>query len=110
MYNPSHAEQVQFGLQCAEQIDVTPLSGPLKVQLVFSFPRPQVHFTHSGDLRPGAPVYYDRVADVDNLVKFALDAMIGYVYIDDCQVMELHAVKRYSEGRQGRTTVSVETM
>jgi Holliday junction resolvase RusA-like endonuclease len=33
--------------------------------------------------------------DLDNLVKSVLDGMNGIVYQDDCQIVSLHATKRY---------------
>ena len=33
--------------------------------------------------------------DVDNIIKAFLDAMNGIVYLDDCQVVDLHAKKIY---------------
>lgn len=110
MFNPSAPHQAQFGVKCKEQFDDEALAGPLRVELYFIFPRPQTHFDGYGVLLPTAPTYYTQVADIDNLMKFALDAMIGVVYIDDAQVMEVRAVKRYSEDNAGRTTIVVETL
>jgi Holliday junction resolvase RusA-like endonuclease len=33
--------------------------------------------------------------DIDNVCKCVLDAMNGIVYVDDRQVVSLHATKRY---------------
>jgi Holliday junction resolvase RusA-like endonuclease len=35
--------------------------------------------------------------DVDNLVKFLLDAFTGYLWEDDCQIAEIYASKTYAE-------------
>jgi Holliday junction resolvase RusA-like endonuclease len=44
--------------------------------------------------------------DVDNVVKLVLDAMNGVFYLDDKQVVELHASKYYSD--VPRIEVSIE--
>ena len=43
--------------------------------------------------------------DIDNVYKSMLDGMIGAVYIDDCQVVELTGSKAYSD--YARTEVQV---
>ena len=35
--------------------------------------------------------------DIDNVYKSVLDGMIGTVYTDDCQVVELTGSKAYSD-------------
>lgn len=35
--------------------------------------------------------------DVDNLVKFVLDALNTHAYEDDCQIAVLQSAKRYAE-------------
>ena len=35
--------------------------------------------------------------DLDNMVKFVLDALNGVAYLDDAQISVLSASKRYSE-------------
>ncbi|OYW41811.1 hypothetical protein B7Z28_02100 [Candidatus Saccharibacteria bacterium 32-45-3] len=110
MFNPSAPQQAMFRAACTNEFLRAPLEGPLKIELLFLFPREHYHFDHDGQILPGAPRFYGRIADVDNLIKFALDAMIGAIYVDDAQVMEIKAVKRYADGMVGRTTVFVETL
>ena len=43
----------------------------------------------SGETRP------TKKPDVDNILKAFLDAMNGIVYLDDCQVVDLHVKKVY---------------
>lgn len=35
--------------------------------------------------------------DIDNVIKIILDALNGIAYKDDCQVVEVIAVKKYTE-------------
>jgi Holliday junction resolvase RusA-like endonuclease len=44
--------------------------------------------------------------DIDNLAKAAMDACNGIVWVDDCQVCELSASKRY--GEKAMVVITVE--
>ena len=89
---------------------------PVKMSIGFFIRRPQDHFkgisrspenirmkARQATLTPIAP-------DIDNLIKFVLDALIGVIYHDDRQVVMLTASKqRDSQGScGGRTVVTVE--
>jgi len=47
------------------------------------------------------------VADVDNLLKFILDALSGILYRDDRQIVSVRAVKRRSKVATGITKVTI---
>lgn len=110
MYNPSATAQAAFADSCSIQFPDAPLEGPLRLELYFIFARPLTHFDGGGRLLPNAPVFYTEIADIDNLIKFTLDAMNGTVYVDDSQVLQLYAIKRYDDAIHARTTVIVETL
>lgn len=61
-----------------------PFVGPVAVNLLFSLPR--VGRGHS--------------ADLDNLCKAVLDALVGVVIRDDRQVIELRATKEFAASQQ----------
>lgn len=65
---------------------ITPLTGPVAV--FFDVHRPR------------------RRGDLDNILKAVLDAMNGVAYLDDDQVVEIHAV-RYDDKRAPRVEVHV---
>ena len=46
--------------------------------------------------------------DIDNLIKFYLDLMIGFVYTDDCTVAKISAQKVYSNNP--RTLIIINPM
>jgi len=64
------AYQEAVGRQCTA-LGLRPEGGPVCVQLIFYRPR--------------------RSGDLDNRIKQCLDALQGYVFVDDAQVVELHA-------------------
>ena len=76
------------------------MSGPLGVEIVFTFPRPKTHYRKAG-LRPEAPLWHVAKPDADNAAKAVLDALtqIG-VWDDDALVASLRVEKKYG-GRPG---------
>lgn len=79
-----------------------PMQGAVSLSLVFTFGRPRSHFRSgkkSDELRDDAPrmmATHGR-KDLDKLIRAVLDAMTGVVYVDDGQVCNIDARKRYGE-------------
>jgi Holliday junction resolvase RusA-like endonuclease len=70
-----------------------PIRGPVKVQAVFTFPRPSTHLGKHG-LLPSAPTHKITAPDIEKLAR-AWDSLTGIVWMDDAQVVEMHAAKRF---------------
>ncbi len=67
--------------------------------------------TVAGRMKDGAPLQHTGRKDLDNMVKFVLDALNGVVYLDDGQISRIHAVKSYvEEGGRSRTEVALWRM
>ena len=72
------------------------LQGPVRVAVEFRFRRPLADYTASGELKQGVPRYYiKRKNDLDKCVRAICDSLSGVAYEDDCQVVDLHAIRRY---------------
>ena len=68
--------------------------------MVFSMPRPKSHYRtgkYSHLLKKNAPMQCITKPDIDNLVKFYLDAMTGSFWRDDAYVCTIEASKIYSK-------------
>ena len=65
-----------------------PLEGPVCVALTFKLPRPKS--------TPKKRFHVTVKPDLDKLIRAAFDAMTGIVFLDDKQVAQVHATKRYS--------------
>jgi len=72
--------------------------GPVKLVLVFYFPRPKMHFKRSGELREPIPVAVVRKPDFDNAAKVIADAMTDVAaWMDDAQLADVRIVKLYGD-------------
>lgn len=119
MYSPSGRKMKKFRLQVEEILmeqkgwsaknstdtflgsDVN-----LDIQVTFYFNRPAYHFKGDPSNKIVKPEYesvlYARgKQDVDNLLKFVLDAMQGVVYRNDNQVVKVTGSKRYTTSDNG---------
>ncbi len=70
-----------------------PMEGEVSVTVVAEFQRPKSHMTSKGILRKGAPWAMTQSPDIDKVVRAVLDALTGYAFVDDKQVVRVHAVK-----------------
>lgn len=96
-YDPSKKDKVAFIKSVLNQLPKEPISYPLRISIQFKFKHPKSHLKTNGELRKSAPNLHVSKPDIDNLVKFVLDALNGRLYKDDSQIVSLKAVKQYSE-------------
>jgi len=82
---------------------VTPLEGPLSVDVTFVFDRPRSHYgtgRNSRIVRPSAPVFPATRPDLDKLCRALFDALTdAHVWHDDGQVVRLVAFKRWADDK-----------
>lgn len=70
-----------------------PTLGPIGLSAVFIHKRPK---TGPNSKRKTA-TYKVTSPDLDKLIRALLDALTGVVYVDDCQVADIHAVDVFSD-------------
>jgi len=83
-----------------------PFRGPITLRIEFIFSRPRGHWGKRG-LLPSAPTYKTTKPDIDKLVRGALDAMKGVVYVDDAQVVGIATTKGWAENSPEKTIIEV---
>lgn len=72
------------------------IQGPVRVAVEFRFRRPLADYTAKGDLKPGVDRYYiKRKNDIDKCLRSTMDSLSGTAFGDDCQVVDVHAIRRY---------------
>ena len=77
------------------------MSNPIKCILNFYCKRPKSHYKtgkFSNILKETSPKYNINNKDLDNMVKFVLDALNDKLYVDDSLIFEITCRKLYSEG------------
>lgn len=97
MIDPSSAEKKAFAIQAKKHAPKSPPFGPVAIYLTFYFKRPDEHYDSQGRINKGSPVHFEAKPDIDDLIKFVMDALKGLFYYDDNQVIECTASKRWHE-------------
>jgi len=67
--------------------------------LSFNFARPKGHYgtgKNSKFMKDNAPDFHTQIPDIDNLIKFVLDACNKHLYVDDKLVVDVNASKNWS--------------
>jgi len=85
------------------------LRGPVRLSTVFYFVRPKCHYgsgANAAVLKGTAPVSHTGFPDLDKLVRCLADSLTGVIWVDDSQVCDLIAEKRWTEAR-ARTDVQI---
>ena len=80
----------------------------VRVRARLHFKRPKSHFKKDGSLKPGVPAHVLKRPDVDNCLKFILDALQPAVVIDDKLVVEAWIEKVWcSSAEEEKTEVEL---
>ena len=83
----------------AAAYQVAPPKGPLGLMLLLYKVRPKCHYhtskARAGQLREDAPQYPTMKPDLTKLRRSTEDALTGYLWQDDCQVVTAYEGKRY---------------
>ena len=99
-YDPSKKEKDEF-VKAVGDLPENKMINPIKCELQFFCKRPKNHYKtgkKSNELKDSAPKYNTNNKDLDNMVKFVLDALNDKLYKDDCQIIEINCKKMYSDG------------
>lgn len=110
-FDPSKGDKQDFLWMSKENAPYAPLDQPLKVTLLFYFQRPKSHFgtgKNKDILKENAPNNHTSRPDIDNLVKFVLDALNTIYWRDDSVISSLVVNKLYSD--IPRTEIEIELL
>ena len=98
-YDPSKKDKDEF-IKVVGNLPEEKMTNPIKCELHFFCKRPKNHYKtgkKSNELKESAPKYNTNNKDLDNMVKFILDALNDKLYIDDCLIVEIKCNKSYSD-------------
>lgn len=109
----AEAWKADIAAAAAPHKPTAPISGPVRLRLVFSIARPKGHYIAGKmerGIRPSAPFYHVGKPDADNLAKAVMDAITttGAIWHDDAQVAMLEVRKRYTNSETGVQVVVSE--
>jgi Holliday junction resolvase RusA-like endonuclease len=107
-YSDQETEAGRFFLLAREQIN-RKMPGAVKLSAVFRFKRPKSHYgtgKNSTTIKQGSPIFHTKKPDTDNLIKFILDCLNSLAWDDDCQIVEIRAIKAYAEVEETEILIS----
>lgn len=76
------------------------LTGPIRMEYDFRFPRPKYHFRKNGELKPNAPIWHTTKPDLTKVIRSTEDALTGIVWRDDSLVCTRREDKRYCNANE----------
>ena len=98
-YDPSKKEKDDF-IKSIVDFPTEKMTKPIKCILNFYCKRPKTHYKtgkFANILKDTSPKYNINNKDLDNMVKFVLDALNDKLYTDDSLIFEIICSKLYSE-------------
>jgi Holliday junction resolvase RusA-like endonuclease len=98
-YDPSKKDKDEF-VKVLGGFFEDKMTKPITCVLDFYCKRPKNHYRsgkYSDLLKDNAPKYNTNNKDLDNMVKFVLDALNDKLYVDDSQIIEIKCRKMYAE-------------
>ena len=98
-YDPSKKDKDDF-IKVIENFPEEKMTKPLRCVLNFYCKRPKIHYKSGKNahiLKDTSPKYNINNKDLDNMVKFVLDALNDKLYTDDSLIFEISCSKMYSE-------------
>jgi Holliday junction resolvase RusA-like endonuclease len=96
----SDGDESIANLKTIENFPEEKMTKPIKCILNFYCKRPKNHFrtgSKSHILKDTSPKYNTNNKDLDNMVKFVLDALNDKLYTDDSLIFEITCSKMYSD-------------
>ena len=105
-YNNQQTEEGRFLFEVQKQWARPPIEGPLKVRCSFEMPIPKSTSKKKTWAMIKDEIKHTKKPDVDNLLKFTIDCLIGVIFKDDSQIIYLAGGKFYSE--EPKTLIIIE--
>ena len=107
-YDPSKSDKQDLLTLIHSQAPKEPFSGAISLYVRFSMPYVKKHYRtgkFSKELKPNPPVAYKIKPDIDNLLKFIMDAGNNVLWKDDSQIYSVQMEKVYSVNGGTKITI-----
>ena len=99
-YDPSKSDKNDFLALIHAKAPKQPLKGDISLKVTFGMPYVKKHYRtgkYSGELKPNPPLTYTNKPDIDNMLKFVMDAGNNVIWYDDSQIWKVEMEKIYTE-------------
>ena len=99
-YDPSKSDKNDFLTLIHAKAPKQPLKGDISLKVTFGMPFVKKHYRtgkYSGELKPNPPLAYTNKPDIDNMLKFVMDAGNNVIWYDDSQIWKVEMEKIYTE-------------
>lgn len=91
------AIRFEFMAQNCEQMPVYPKGTPIKIVMEFGFEVPKSYSKKKRTMCMSGQIMHTKRPDADNVAKAVCDALNGYAFEDDSQIVCMMLAKTYSE-------------
>ena len=98
-YDPSAKDKKDFIMLTKKYAPKTPLTGTLYLKIRFCMPYAKKWYRtgkYAGSLKDNSPYEHIFTPDIDNLLKFVMDAGNGVLWKDDCIIYGCQIEKVYN--------------
>lgn len=85
---------------CYQQQGGKHLEGPIRARVIAYYKIPKSYTNKRVQAIREGVEYPCKTPDIDNCIKIILDSLNGIAYSDDKQVVEITAIKRWTEGTE----------
>ena len=90
------ALRFEFMAQNCEEMPVYKRESPLKATVIIGCPIPRSYTKKRQALCRDRVLVPDKKPDIDNILKAVFDALNGYAFEDDVQIVQVYAEKQYA--------------
>lgn len=108
VYDPSKKDKDDMIVLMRSKAPKTPFTKPIGLYLRFNMPYVKKHYRtgkFSNQLKPNLSTSYKIKPDIDNMLKFVMDAGNGLLWKDDSQIYRVDMEKCYA--REGSTEILI---
>lgn len=101
-YDPSKKDKANFVKIANFYAPKLPIEGAISMSVEYYFDRPKGHYgtgRNSGKLKESAPKVHIKMPDIDNCLKFTMDALQSSkrFFNNDSQINEIYGKRNYTD-------------
>jgi len=112
-YDPSKKDKANFVKIANFYAPKLPIEGAISMSVEYYFDRPKGHYgtgKNSGKLKESAPKVHIKMPDIDNCLKFTMDALQSSkkFFNNDSQINEIYGKRHYTDNPRTEVLIIYE--